>query len=302
MTKACSGTAFELVGCIHGKEASFALNSKVFVDVKKTNSSRISLSGPKSSSKYVKEVAKKVRDFFSLDSGLNINCGESSLLGLPGEREALCVSTVYAILGEIASVNELKVDKYLRDQFFVVDDSVVKKEKIFELCLADGLSYSKLAASFYGGFTVSSGNRVLRGGEMEDMHGMLVKTKTKDRSTKNILGFEREFVWEEAYKGNLYSAANLSSLIQASKETIMLLKDFLSHGVTAVSTDGCFILPLSRSPKALVKLTRKLDAAGVRPVKTMNDGVRVLENPRKIYRVNEFLALPNSRGYSVFSP
>jgi shikimate kinase len=150
---------------------------------------------------------------------------------------------------------------------------------------------------------VSEGERVLRGGEMEDLYAAVVKIKEKSRAMSDkLLNGEMEIVWEEAYKGNLYSSMNMSSLIVSTAKSHDLIQKALSHGILAVSAEDDFLVFLTRSKKDRANTLRKTCVSGVKYfANTLNEGVRVLEKPRRVYKVNEFLTLDGSEGYKIFS-
>lgn len=306
MTKACAGIAAPIVEVVGGKEAAFTLTAAMVVDAI-LQGKKISFKGPKSLTPYVNKAASNVLDYFNIDAGVSISCTESSDLKLSGKPEALSVATTLSLVGELArtrgSVNELKVDKYLRDQFFIIDDHVVQKDALFSLCVMPSLSFAKTAASFYGGFAVSSGNKILRSGEMEELYGVFIPSRGDAKHLpENVLKFERELIWDEAYKGNLYAAMNLSALIHSTGKTHEVVKELLSRGVLAVSCEGKTFLLLSRSQKALDAALKGVSLGKVgNALSTLNEGARVLENPRRVYRVNEFLTIAGSSGYRIFS-
>ena len=307
MTKACAGITIAIVEAVCEKEAAFSLSPTVSVDAFFQEKRRISFKGPKALTPYVKKAASNVMDYFNIDAGVSITSADSPFPELTGKPEASSVATVISLVGELSrtrgSVNELKVDKYLRDQFFVIDGCVVQKDALFSLCVMPGLSFAKTAASFYGGFAVASGNKILRSGEMEELYGVFIPSQGDAKHlSENVLRFERELLWDEAYKGNLYAAMNLSALIHSTAKTHDAVRYLLSRGVLAVSCEGNTFLPLSRSQKALDAALKglSLGKAG-NAVSTLNEGVRVLEKPRRVYRVNEFLTLAGSSGYRIFS-
>lgn len=279
MTKAICGTPVNLVASTGEKEAAFTLDAKISVD--STFSPKTKINVPRNIKSSIKNVCEKTLKHFKLKEGINVKLGESKLIGLPGVCEAVCVATVFSLAGEIArvrgSINILRVDKYLQDQFFVIDGRVVKKEALLDLCFVKGSSFAKTAASLYGGFVVSAGTEILRNGEMEDLYVETVKTKTRKINSSP----ELEIAWMQAYAGNLYSAMNLSAALSSQAPAPK------NKGALAVSLDNGYKIIVYRSKK--------------QPLKTLNEHVTVCEKPKRIYKIKDFLNLPGSEGYSIYS-
>jgi len=77
-----------------------------------------------------------------------------------GEDEAASVAIALAVSGAVAkkhgSVNELRIDKYVREQYMVVGEKLVDKKKLLDLCPGE---FDRLFVSLYGGFSVCDNRR-----------------------------------------------------------------------------------------------------------------------------------------------
>jgi shikimate kinase len=238
----------------------------------------------------LKKLAKNTLKFFGYDKkyGLEIKVkGEIPPEGL-GKREAISIALIFAISGAIAkkhgSINELKIDKYLKEQFLIIDEKVVDKEKLVELCILTNkkLKFERIAASFYGGFVVTDNEKkeILRRGEMEEgLFLVMRKLKKKSKTEENAKFFEHELeqAWNEALKGNLYEAMKLNSLIHSHEETRKMLK----KGAITTSFSPPYLIGIFRDKKGDLNI--------------INQGVKILQKPKKIYKTKEFLELERDK-------
>lgn len=235
----------------------------------------------------LKKLAGETLKFFGFEENLEIKVREKIPEGLGG-KEALSLALVFAVSGALArkygSINELKIDKYLKEQFLIINGIVVDKEKLLDIC-SKKLKFEKLAASFYGGFVVTDNEKrkILRRGEMEDF--FLLLKKLKNRKMKQIKFFENELerAWNEALKGNLYQAMKLNALICENEET----KKMLGSGALTVSLSYPYLLGLFRKKNKIQK---------ARLQKTINSPAGILEKPKKIFKINDFLKLKGAEG------
>ncbi|GAF98686.1 unnamed protein product, partial [marine sediment metagenome] len=187
----------------------------------------------------------------------------------------------FAISGALAkskgSLNELKIDKYWQEQFLIIDEKMVDKRKLLELC-PKKLNFAKLAASFYGGFSVTDNEKreILRRGEMEGFSLTLKKLKKKKEAEK-LFQNELNSHWKEALQGNLYQAMKLNSLIHSPQET----KKMLKKGALTTSFSSPYLIGLFRDREEVTT--------------TINQGVKILQKPQRIYKANDFLKLPGAK-------
>lgn len=227
----------------------------------------------------LKKLAKKTLNFFSHpEYGVKIKVENKISSGLGGE-EAESLALIFAVSGALAkahgSVNELRIDKYWKEQFLVIDEKAIDKKKLLELC-PKKLNFAKLAASFYGGFSVTDNEKreILRRGEME--HFFLVLKKIKKIKEEKVFQSELNSIWKEALQGNLYQAMKLNSLLHNPKET---KKMFREGALTTFSPP--YLLGLFQDKKERSTTT--------------NQGVKILQKPKRIYRVNNFLKLKGAK-------
>ncbi|MFH1835140.1 MAG: hypothetical protein ABH851_03005 [Methanobacteriota archaeon] len=300
MTKANSGTPFDLIVPIDDLGAAFNLDQKVIFDSEVTTGKKIIVNTPLHLKSFVRKVAKNTLNYFNLRCGARINIVDSKLLGLPGELESSCIVAVASLLGDIArkngSINELRVDKHLREQFFLVSDRVLGKNLVLKLSNIPGLSFAKLCACFYGGFSVSRDTNLLRSGEMEEFKVKIVKTPiNKKNGFKTFLSNERELLWNEVYRGNFYSAMNLSALISSSsKNRENIIKEISKGSIACSIEDGftCFLYRKNLKPQ---------NRNNTNLLSILNEGVNVLEKSRRIYKLKDFLKLDGASEFGILS-
>lgn len=295
---------FDLIAGLSERKAAFTLEYTVTAKAELSGKS-FNFTGPKNPRPFVRRVVENTLDFFGVDCGVQLTLSSSTTTALSGEIEASCVSSALAAAAAAAkekgSVNELKIDKYLIDQFFIFDGKVVQKTDLLGLCFTEGLSYAKVASSFYGGFAVCEGESILRSGEMEDLDLLLVKSKSGEKKNRSPrLKWEHEVIWREVLAGNLYPAMNLSSLISSGPERVELIKKALSAGALAASIDADSTVFLARSQKTLEDVRGKTRIPGERrTLKTSSKKAWVNAKPKKIYKIKEFLELPGAQGYNI---
>jgi shikimate kinase len=255
--------------------------------------------------KAVRDVASKVLDFFGYDYGLEIKT-ESEIppdKGF-GEKEAISTATALSVVGALAkkhgSVNELRIDLHLRDQFIVVEGKLVDKRDLIGLCVDSGMRFDRIYSSFYGGFVVADNKKkkVLRMGGMEILQALiLIPGKRGKAAGKEFSMFQNQFdvIFQEALKGNLYTAMNMNSIFYGRE----LLEKMLSAGALAASgsVEGGFV-GLVRDGKKIKKVKDSIGDNGeilVRDV--VNQQARIQVKPKKIYKINEFMELKGKQEY-----
>lgn len=283
-----------------GKGACFAINLKATADAELIDKG-ISVTGPHKP--IAEEVAKKTLRLLNKAIGLKlkIDCAIPNGAGL-GEDEAVAVATALATIGAVSkkygAVNELKLDKYLTKQFFIVDGAVVDKKALVEIAAQKTKKYSRVYSSMYGGFSVTDDKKgiLLRKGEMEDIQVVLAANSRK-KIERSLFNNEREIMWHEALRGNLYTASKLSSLLYERPEVLETL--IKAGALTTAATRTGSIAALTRDEKkvpALEKVMKKLGKSYI--LKTANQEAKVSEKPIRIYRVNEFLKLKSADRYT----
>jgi len=299
MSSLTSAISYATANIVSTKEkgAAFTINLPVVVTVSllKDNNKRKKFFGEPSFK--LKNLVMKTLKFLKHDEySLKIKVNNQIPEGL-GKEEAFSLALVFATVGAIAkrhgSINELKIDKYLKEQFFIVDERVVNKIKLMELCLKRNkeskIKFEKLAASFYGGFVVTDNKKrkILRRGEMEEEIFLKINKIKSSKEKEKMKKVENELIqtaWNEALKGNLYTAMTLNSLILNEK-----VKEFYTSKTLSISLSSPYLIQLYRSES---KRKRKFF--------TINQGVKILEKPTKIFKTREFLKLKGARAVNLF--
>jgi shikimate kinase len=250
----------------------------------------------------IKKLAKDTLNFLGyknyglsikIDSKISVNAGL-------GEKEASYVAVVLAVTGAIAkkhgSVNELKIDKYVKEQYMVVGEKLIDKKKLIDLCPGE---FDRIFTSFYGGFAVCDNRKkeVLRRGEMETMWAIVASPKKKDVLDKDrmiLYRHEAELIWDEALKGNLYVAMRLNALLYADKAVTKALR---AGALTAHTTYPSTVALTRDEKKAKSIETAVKREAKAYIVKISNNQVAALVKPRRIVKGREFVEKKGKSDY-----
>ncbi|MEA3254698.1 MAG: hypothetical protein U9Q22_02565 [Candidatus Altiarchaeota archaeon] len=284
----------KIVDSVLDKGASFAIDLKVRVRVEITEGKE--LTGDVDP--LVEEIARDTLNLFGYDYGLKIEV-ESEIppsAGL-GNPEAVSAATVTAVAGALAkkhgSVNELRIDKYMKEQFLIINNKVVDKKKLIDLCVKPGLEFDRVSASFYGGFIVSNNRRgeILRRGEMENLSVVLLTLKKEegiDPDELRLFSNELEIMWDEALKGNLYTAMKLNTLLYKNS----VVKEMLKAGSLTASVSFPSVIALVRDEDRIRGVEESVRNKGVvRVTKVCNEKARILGKSKRIFKIKEFLKL-----------
>jgi len=130
------------------KGSAFTLNIPVKVTAELTEECKIS-----GIPAWMKKTALETLSLVGYDCGLKIKIENEIPEGL-GREESVSLALTFAIAGAIAkkygSINELKIDKFLSEQFLMIGEKIFEKEKLLELCINTNkkLKFEKLVASF----------------------------------------------------------------------------------------------------------------------------------------------------------
>lgn len=279
-TKAISYATANIVST-EKKGAAFTVNLPVKVTSELTNDGKISIA-----KKELKKIAEKTLLLLKhKEYGLKIKIENEIPTGL-GKEEAVSLALTFSIAGEIAkkygSINELKIDKFLSEQFLILEKKFFDKKKLLDLCIEENekLKFEKIVASFYGGFSVTdnSKRKILRRGDIEELSLKLHKVKMK-KYGKNFEN-ELEKAWNEALKGNFYTAMKTNAFFLNENS-----KKFIKDKVISVSYSPPYIIEISRERKTKIK--------------TINTPTKILEKPMRIYKVKDFLNIENSNEFSM---
>ncbi|MBN2014225.1 MAG: hypothetical protein JW778_03505 [Candidatus Altiarchaeota archaeon] len=253
----------------------------------------------KTQDKTAEKIAKKVLDLLGYTYRVEVKIKNEIPLRVGfGEKEAVAIATALAVTGALAkkhgSVNELRIDKYMKDQFMIIGDKLVDKKKLMDLCVDSGMRLDRTYASLYGGFSVADNNKrkVLRHGEMESLHSIiLVPEKPKKKSLKDMRVFDGQLqmIWDEALKGNLNTAMNMNSMLYNSETTRKMLNaDALA---VSISRKGGLV-GFTRKEERIKDIMKALEEEGkILIKKAMNEKAWALIKPKKIYKTHEFLEL-----------
>jgi len=259
----------------------------------------------KAKDKTAKDIAKKVLKFFGYEYGLEIKT-ESEIppdKGF-GEKEAIATATALSVSGALArkhgAINELRIDKYLKGQFLIMDEKIVDKKDLIDLCADSGMQFDRTSASFYGGFVIADNKKrqILRRGEMESLHAVILIPGKAERVNVNELGSfknELELVWNEALKGNLYTAMRLNSLLYGDKTA----KKMLDAGALTVSrSKERGIIAISRDEDKIEDIVNSVKRDGkILIQKVMNEEAKILVKPKKVVKIKEFLELKGDQEF-----
>ncbi len=300
MVEATARASAKLVSGLQEKGASFALDLEVRARVEVTEEKGV-IGGvvvPE-----LEVLAKKIIEFFGYDYGLEIEIETAVPLdsGL-GVTEASAIATALGIAGALAkkhgSIDELKIDQYLNEQYMVVADKLVDKKKLLELCAGLG-EYDRLCASLYGGFIVSDNRKraIALRGEMETLHAVSAfpdKPAPIDSAMPRLYKNELEILWDEAVKGNLYTAMKLNTLLYETD----LPKKMLAAGALASTISFPAVIGLVRDEGKLIEIEDAVKKeAATQIIKISNEPARVLVKPRRIVKTKEFLEIKGAQEY-----
>ncbi|MFC2154069.1 hypothetical protein ACFLRC_01120 [Candidatus Altiarchaeota archaeon] len=275
-----------------GKKAAFSMDLETKVTIKEGKKGKgVVVKGK--CGKTAKAVSSQVlKSFKSKLKDLNISVSSQIPAdGGLGFEESVAAATSLATVCFIAGgrTYEFLVDKFLRRQFVAVDKRAVLPEELLTLCMKaePKLSFARLCSSFYGGFVVVDERKkdVLRRGEMEEnLKPVVIPLKSKTSKSTTSLSAGCEVAFQEALKGNLYTAMDLYSGLSFPDKK--LLDEMKSKEPIAVVYSKPDLIPLFRGKK--VKHGLKGKAIEI-PVN--NKQAHILAKPKKILRINEFLEM-----------
>jgi shikimate kinase len=289
----------KIIQTTQDKSASYALDLETTASVKMLENSK-EIKGKVSAEQ--KKLAKDTLNFLGYKNyGLIISLESKIPAGAGmGENEAASVALLLAVAGAVAkkhgSVNELKIDKYVKEQYMVVGEKLIDKKQLLALCPGE---YDRIFTSFYGGFAVCDNRKkeVLRRGEMETMMAIVSIPKKKEKLEKDhmlLYRYEAELIWDECLKGNLYVAMRLNSLLYGDMKALKVLR----AGALTVHSSYPTTVALSREEKknALIEKAVKKDAKTF-IVKVANSQAAALVKPRRIVKGREFVARKGKSEY-----
>jgi shikimate kinase len=248
----------------------------------------VEVSGAGKSSKSVKDAVSAVLRELGYKGGVRVKIMSSIPAGFGlGEEETMQVSAAFAAASSVAKkeggIYELRIDKFMSEQFLIVRGRLFGRAEILDIIGKTG-AFGRLSASAYGGFVVCDGAEIMRRGEMETLGAVLSLPKKPAKAGKDSFAFERKLAWEEALKGNLYTAMGVNALTGGDRGRIEdAAKKALA--VSATAEGAVAGLYRGRQPKNAVL--------------TQNKGVAILEKPKKIVKTEEFLKLKGKQKFTL---
>ncbi|RLI86694.1 MAG: hypothetical protein DRO76_03445 [Candidatus Altiarchaeales archaeon] len=305
MVEAIASGTGKIVNSVLDKGASFAIDLNARVGVRILEDEH-GIMGNVNVTPIIKNIAENTLNLFGYDYGLEIEVESEipSSVGL-GDSEAISTATIMAVAGALAkkhgSVNELRIDKYMSEQFLIIDDKVVDKKRLIDLCTDLSMEFDRTCASFYGGFVISDNKKreILRRGEMESLHAVILIPKEKmriDLDEIKLFQNEIEIMWDEALKGNLYSAMKLNTLIYGDK----IAREMLKKGSLSVTVSFPSIIALVRDERKVGDVGNSVKREGAVLTRKMNnEGARVMVKPKKIVKIKEFLKLKGDEEFHL---
>jgi len=273
------------------RAGSFTIDMKIRARARLLNNDRIQIKYPRNR-EILKRISKNVLKFLGYDGGIEVWV-KPELRGIEFPIESICSALTIAIAGAIStkngSVNILRIDKYLMEQFIEIDGGVVNKIDLVRICAKYAMRFDMLCSSMFGGFFLcdNKNHEIMRRGEMEKLHAILLERKNLIRDTESIRN-ELEIIWDEALKGNLYTAMRLNARIFCDKKFV---DNLIKSGALTVTVSENFIIALARGEEIIKNLNR-----GIR-TRITNEPTKVLINPRKILKMREFMKMDGARGY-----
>lgn len=305
MVEAFSWATARFADNFSGKAASFALGLKAEVKAELDDrSTGVRVSGS-SSLRNISDLVLKVSEGLGYSYGFNIEVRNMipSGIGL-GDEEAEAVACVLAVAGALAkehgSVNELKIDRYLKEQFIMLGNQLIDRRRLIDLCQGFG-EFDRLCASMCGGFAVTDNRRggVLRRGEMESMKAVVAVPKHLDDKDNNPVRLrlyrnESEIFFEEALKGNLYTVMKLNALLYFE----VLSEYMLKAGALTVTVSYPAVVGLCRDVNRLrdVEAAVSRHASAVYTTSVVNSQAAIAVKPFRIVKTKEFIEMMKMSG------
>jgi shikimate kinase len=251
---------------------------------------------------YAKDLAKKTLKAFGFpEYGLSLKIDSSipANAGL-GEKEADSVATVLAVTAALAkkhgAINQLKIDKYVREQYMTLGGELVDKKKLLDMCPGE---FDRVFTGLYGGFAVCDNRKkeVLRRGEMETVWAVAASPKKKtilDKDWANLYRHESELIWEECLKGNIYTAIRLGGLLY--RDT--LAPKMLRAGAFTAGASYPSAIALTRNEKQAKKVEASVKKeAKTLIIRTANEQSAALVKPKRIVKAREFVEEKGEQDY-----
>lgn len=278
------GAATIIAAFATGRGAAFGVDLWTKASVELDDSGRIKaeITGHPSESTVLLEccVRRVLKEFGMVEKGAVVKT-ESNILIACGLKSsstaanAAVLAAVGAVAKERGEIKEVRLDKKTREQRIMIDGQEVDSLRMIKIGVEAALeakvtitgAFDDASASFLGGYAVTDNMRreILRSGEMEDdLHVLIFVSGPKSYSSnvdvKKVKVLEREIdlAWNEALKGNLYTALTLNGLMHST------IFNFNPNIALEALKAGSVAAGLSGKGPAVVALTR--DPAKVKDV------------------------------------
>jgi len=288
-----------------GKGAAFGIGlwTKATVELNKTGKiDAVITDHPKEDTKLLELCVKKTLSHFKIRGGAKI-ITESNIPIARGLKSsstaanAAVLATVGAIAKGYGEIQEERLGKIRSEQVIEINGKIVTPVEIINIGVDAAIdakvtitgAFDDASASFLSGFVVTDNKerKILRQGDMENLDVLIFvperKTYTKNFKVKStrVIANEVEIAWNEALKGNLYTALTLNGLLYSSalKENTKITLEALRAGAIAsgLSGTGPAVVALSRNGTGKIKKAWKEFDGNIIETKINNERARVLK-------------------------
>ncbi|RLI85918.1 MAG: shikimate kinase [Candidatus Altiarchaeales archaeon] len=206
-----------------GKGAAFgiSLETRATVELNETGKFSAKIRDfPDEDTKLMELCAKKVIDYFGLNYGADIET-ESNVPIATGLKSSSTAANSVVLATMSAIAKEHGEIKGKVDDLTLINLGV---DAALEANVTVTGAFDDAAASYLGGFVVTDNKerKILRSGKMEPLDVLIFVPKEKIYTSKidvnrtKLLSREVMIAWEEASKGNLYTAMTLNGLLYSA--------------------------------------------------------------------------------------
>lgn len=240
-TAVSHGAATIINAIATGKGAGFGIDLETKATVKLNDSGKFTgkiKEAPVENTKLIELCAKKVLEYFGLDYGAEI-ITESNIPIARGLKSsstaanAVVLATAGAIArGKHGRIKKIRVVKGVLEQQIFINNQLIVPDLLVNLGVEAAIeakvtitgAYDDASASFLGGFVVTDNvnRKILRSGDFENLNVLIFvpeeKTYTHEVNVERMKLLSREvnIAWDEALKGNLYTAMTLNGVIYSA--------------------------------------------------------------------------------------
>ena len=240
-TAVSHGAATIINAIATGKGAGFGIDLETKATVKLNDSGKITgkiKDAPGEDTKLIELCVKNVLEHFNVSCGAEV-VTESNIPIARGLKSSSTAAnaTVLAAAGAVAremhgKIKEMRIAKGISEQQIFINRRIVENELLINLGVDAAIrakvtitgAYDDASASFLGGFVVTDNvkRKILRCGDFENLNVLLFvpeeKTYTSGVDVKKMKLLSREIniAWDEALKGNLYTAMTLNGILYSA--------------------------------------------------------------------------------------